>query len=372
MARYLTAVSVTLAFLVLCVQLYRDSQLLLPFSPTTLSPPPPLVHSGNLTLIMQNSGEMANNLCHFAAMRAIQLLAWEEYGLSTALLVQAQNSPKWKRAAEPLQQCFPQLRDVNFRAGNIPEVAERRAEQLEWLGKERADRLYLRPMNIQQVRQGLQLAKELQNQHHSTAANATISMPFLMSNGMLCMGELLERYFTEIQDLFRFDYPNPQCCQLLPDPDETVFHFRNFVAEIGQNAQRKGFEELSPHDVAFQLLAHLQKGDKVALVSRFPAPEHLQALQDRGLVVRTVIQSGVQDFCFLLHAQKELIGTELSTFTSWAAFLNQHRAPTMLYIADSPGNRRRYGDLMDEIEKRTWPEGDPRQNIRYKVIPVSA
>lgn len=66
-------------------------------------------------------------------------------------------------------------------------------------------------------------------------------------------------------------------------------------------------------------------GEKVAITTRFGGTHvkpYIQALERRGLQARVVEgQSGVQDFCFLLSAQKELVGTRKSTFVQWAAWL---------------------------------------------------
>ena len=67
---------------------------------------------------------------------------------------------------------------------------------------------------------------------------------------------------------------------------------------------------------------------------------YVSALQDeRGLQVRVIEgQSGTQDFCFLMSAQKELVGSFMSTFVTWAAYLgNMKRAN--LYRVMGPNTR---------------------------------
>ena len=83
---------------------------------------------------------------------------------------------------------------------------------------------------------------------------------------------------------------------------------------------------MGPNQTARDLFGHLVPGDKVAIVSRFKLSAHekqfIRALQRRGLQVRYIQgQTGVQDFCFLMHAQKELVGPDKSTFFTWAAIL---------------------------------------------------
>lgn len=106
-----------------------------------------------------------------------------------------------------------------------------------------------------------------------------------------------------------------------------------------------GFEELNPNKTASELLSHLKKGDKVAITSRIASAvsEYVSALKKKGLVVRVIEgQSGVEDFCFLLRAQKELIGIERSTFARWAAILGDAET-ARLYMVDSPATRRADG-----------------------------
>lgn len=103
-------------------------------------------------------------------------------------------------------------------------------------------------------------------------------------------------------------------------------HFRNFIRESGRLRHRAGYEELAPEQVANELFAHLNPGDKVAIASRFSDDFRTQmivdALEKRQLRVRvTEPRSGVADFCFLLYAQKELVGTAKSLFLFGLAYL---------------------------------------------------
>lgn len=46
------------------------------------------------------------------------------------------------------------------------------------------------------------------------------------------------------------------------------------------------------------------------------------ALQAKGIQIRLIDnQTGVQDFCFMTKAQKELVGKEFSTFMRWSSLL---------------------------------------------------
>jgi hypothetical protein len=108
----------------------------------------------------------------------------------------------------------------------------------------------------------------------------------------------------------------------------------------------RGFQELGPKQTARDLLGHLAEGDKVAIVSRFSredAREYVDAMEERGLRVRFIQnQTGVQDFCFLMNAQKEMIGIGLSTFFQWAAYLS-NASNIVAYSLDVPAQWERRG-----------------------------
>mmetsp|Transcript_7524 Transcript_7524/g.20336 ORF Transcript_7524/g.20336 Transcript_7524/m.20336 type:complete len:225 (+) Transcript_7524:1624-2298(+) len=120
-----------------------------------------------------------------------------------------------------------------------------------------------------------------------------------------------------------------------------------------------GFEEISPAKSATALFGHLEAGDRVAIVTRSqkeesgnsngnhgtrsPVQAYVHALEARGLVVRIVEdQTPLQDFCFLLNARREIIGSVRSTFVVWACVLGS-AAKTRLYMWDTIGLRRRFG-----------------------------
>lgn len=123
-----------------------------------------------------------------------------------------------------------------------------------------------------------------------------------------------------------------------------------------------GFVDLNPNQVAHQLLGHLKGGDWVAITTRrydATIQSYVQTLQQqRGFHVRVIQQStGIQDFCFLRYAQKELIGHVRSTYAVWAALLSVGRNTRMmpmtkLYIVDDDGLRRRFGETNSSWDRR--------------------
>jgi hypothetical protein len=110
---------------------------------------------------------------------------------------------------------------------------------------------------------------------------------------------------------------------------------------LRRKGSKYGFEELSPSRAASVLFANHTPGDKVAIISRFPdrLNKYKEALEARGLVVRLINgQSGTEDFCFLLRAQKEIIGVATSTYATFAGILGDAKK-VRLYSVDSPARR---------------------------------
>ena len=159
-------------------------------------------------------------------------------------------------------------------------------------------------------------------------------------------GNMLDRYYNELRRYFHFD--RGACCRLLPEADESVFHFRNFLHEMPKHAIRKGFVDLEPAQVATDLFGHLHPGDKVAIITRFAkhAQLHKHALEARGLQVRVIEgQNGVEDFCFMMSAKKEIIGAALSTYLQWGAILsNATRVVAYSVTSSTKGHIRYFSD----------------------------
>jgi hypothetical protein len=104
-----------------------------------------------------------------------------------------------------------------------------------------------------------------------------------------------------------------------------------------------GFEELSPRKISEELLRNLTTGDKVAITSRFintAVEDIVNLLSARGIQVRVVNgQSSEEDFCFLLKAEKELVGFAKSSYVRWAGILG-NASIVRMYSVESPATRR--------------------------------
>ena len=130
------------------------------------------------------------------------------------------------------------------------------------------------------------------------------------------------------------------CCQRKADLDARVYHFRNFLTELGQKRSfSQNFVELSPERTAQHLfgptiVSHKNNHsgsyttntskDRILVVSRYP--ENLEPFSEALIafgynVTLSTAQKGLEDFCLLMSARRELVGSIRSTFTRWAAIL---------------------------------------------------
>lgn len=138
----------------------------------------------------------------------------------------------------------------------------------------------------------------------------------------------------------------------------------------------RAFDEASPNQTASQLFGHLQPGDKVAITSRYInnlTLDYVRALEHRGLQVRVISnQTGIQDFCFLKRAQKELVGSSMSTFARWAAILGDAQR-VQLYVTDTPGvwikNKRKFANpLSSLLDTFTWTNPKVQSRIQLRLV----
>jgi hypothetical protein len=289
----------------------------------------PDVSNSNGTIVVQLSGEMGNNLHKLAFGRGLQLMAKDDYNLDLHLVLRHQNEPKWISAKRNLQKCFPNLRRLNFSAGNSKEYADRQIEQTLWLGgnKAAADGLVLQGNDETSMTNVLDQIQSILQSHPPPELDnnfrSKIRLPFVFADNMVDW-HILDRYRPELLEWLTFDYD--ACCpSSLPEPDESVFHFRNFVTELQGATTILGFDELSAQRTATELFGHLHAGDKVAITTRFDNDEtqkYVHAMEEQGLKVRVVAgNSDTEDFCFLAKTKKELVGGQRSSFFTWAAYL---------------------------------------------------
>jgi hypothetical protein len=188
-----------------------------------------------ISIVVQLSGEMGNNLHKIAFGRALQNLLFQRYQMDTQLVFRRQErGGKWVFARKDIQQCFPNLRDFDFVLGNSDEFDERRRQQANWLKDREAFQLLELPngINASLVDKGLEYLHRLvanQTTDRTTMElppNANISLPFIYSQAFVNYS-LIDQFYNDFRELFAFD--ELACCNLLPDADESVFVSLRFL-----------------------------------------------------------------------------------------------------------------------------------------------
>jgi len=176
----------------------------------------------SFSIVIQLSGEMGNNLAHFAHGHALYLWLKRQYGVNdTNIILRHQVHPKWKAGRKALQQCFPNTRSFDFAAGNTPEFEQRRDEQTTvfggpdpFAGVSSSEKAVVESA----LRKFIKLKSNKRSRPAETIGN--ISLPFLYSKAFVTANFWVDLYYDDLRHFLRFD---PACCRLKPDPDEAVF-----------------------------------------------------------------------------------------------------------------------------------------------------
>lgn len=335
--------------------------------------------------------------CGCCAARMAQELAVEQnLDLHTNILLKQQGRGEGKhfrllvKAADTektLRKCFPWFRNISFGFGHSPEydrLKEMQSNMPAWNFLKQDDNITkgLKSTTTWKMRQAMHLVVESirnatliarsigdNNENMMTSTKSLSDMiPMMDVSGMATFSFPFEE---ELRDVFRLDHH--QCCKIHADPDETVFHYRNFLEEMPKRGKNLGFEELSGSKIAHELFRDLKPGDKVAILTRFQNSKVVAEIKDllqqvQGAQVRIVANnSGVEDFCLLQTAQKEVVGSMLSTFVRWGSFLGRAEK-VRLYFLDSPNFRKRGADDMfsEAINLLSSSPSSPRR-IQFEV-----
>ena len=365
------------------------------------------------TIVVQFRGEMGNHLSQIAHGRGIQLWAIENFGIESHLLFLPQTfpafdgkepreSPKGLPSRQAITNCFFKDDSWDFEnhlllattefmnaQNQQQEILSSKhslfsAKQVKHLGyingrsrisaQNNLDPFVIYPMDLKQAFDAfLQLRQHRQESTSRNAASTNadrISIPFLYSDSLDNL-LFVDRYYDHFRnELFSYDFDS--CCNPLvaPYPDETVFHYRNFGTELKSPETSRGLQEASPNQTASVLFKDLERGSRIAITSRFNN-EHLQAqvdaLTERGFKVRVITgQSGIEDFCFLLKANQELVGNFQSTYAFWAAILGQSHK-VKFYTINSKALQKRYGSPMLIQAKLLYNFTNPKLRNRIEV-----
>eukprot|EP00977_Amphora_coffeiformis_P002736 scaffold521_cov167-Amphora_coffeaeformis.AAC.27 len=323
-----------------------------------------------LSILVQLSGEMGNNLQKIGHGICLQEWLREEFNARSTIYLRHQTHPKWIKGFRPLNACFAWTRKFDFSAGNTPSIDRLLSNPPEWWN----NMMKVNSDDATLVHKGLQFTVDAWRQgiYSNTAMPAVLldgtnlTVPFLYANIFVGRHVCMDRYYDIIRSCLRFD--SEKCCGQKPEPNETVFHFRDFLGEMPNKGKRLGFEELNPHDTAHLLFSNLREGDRVAITGRHPgaAQPYVDALLQRNISARIIRgQSDVQDFCFMLSAQRELVGTAHSTFVECAGLLSTTSVPMRLYSVNSPSTRRATGAKW--FRRFNWTHPNLRERFSYEA-----
>jgi len=303
----------------------------------------PVTNNSAISIVTQLGGEMGTNLQHIAYSRGVQIMLKRRKGIDTNMKIRHQDKDTWINGYLDIKRCFPKMKKWDFSFANTDEFAIAHDQQIKWLDSIGIKEPETRGKNLNKfINYYSSIAKNTPPDNISTNINGTSAIPHLLVSRTTEINYFIDKYLAEIRDLFEFNHD--KCCRLKPDPDEAVFHFRNFGSEL--KIEKRGFkEELSPNKTANELFGHLRPGDKVAITTRFnnsASQLYVDALKNRGLNVSLITgQTGTEDFCFLMNARKELVGSGMSKFFLWSALLGSARK-IRAYSVDSPDRREHF------------------------------
>jgi hypothetical protein len=300
-----------------------------------------------IPIVIQLSGEFGNHLSKIAAGVGVAALLHSyntnsPYHFTTTIQVRKQaHTTKGETAMEIFRQCFPLLVELADPENNDDHVPS--SDLYPGINSNRDTSVDATVFQIlRDAVQALEASRPRQDDVDNNDPMTTFHAPFtLYSNHLVGFFDVyMDRLYDLYRELFLMRNDTADCaCIDIPFPDEIVFYHRGYSAELPKKGLRLGFEEMSPATLVSYLTETLQytpHNSRVAIVSRFPgAPTqpYVDALTGTGFVVRVMgrpntattnnnsVASILHDFCFLRHAQQELIGPIRSTFFQWAAVL---------------------------------------------------
>ncbi len=288
------------------------------------------------TIVIQLNGEMGNHLSKFAFGYIVKWILEDDYNITSSIVLRHQDNPKWVRARKSMM-CFTKIRTMAFSKGNTQEFEDRREQQRKWLGSDR----YILETAIslrQALKEQIMVFTNTSNPPPILPDDVNITIPFIYADSFALNSDVIDPYFDRLKDLFEYDLNNPECCGPRALPNESVFHARGFAVEVPKIAKKRGYEEVSPNKTVTEILWNHQRGDKIAVLSRFASfgQPYVDRMLSEGLDARLVETSnGEQSFCFLMSGQNEIIGAMKSTFMRWASYLG-NASKARIYTLRSP------------------------------------
>ncbi len=342
-----------------------------------------------LTLLVMLNGEFGNHMGNIIRAWGVAKNAERRFGLTTRLvfhqqIIRGSVSGKAAPTARQLKECI--LRPTYIRAGDFA------------LGKRLVDEgyFYELPREVFQPDQfDLQTVVDYLSDHPELIQEEMTSNSTIVENGTkvprlmirvqyINIFSVVDKFYDDLLKTFVFD--DEICCGKTldepPEDDETILHLRNFATELRRESLRKarGFEQLDKDRIASELLGHLKEGDKIALAGRnlqrdaadnsTEAYGIVESIKAKNMTVRfSPGTSGMNDFCFLKSARKELIGTSTSTYTVLASIMagpSLKRATLYQYVADELVEDARDLTTFHNEVGTNWTHPELQSRIQFK------
>ncbi|KAI2505967.1 hypothetical protein MHU86_8467 [Fragilaria crotonensis] len=291
------------------------------------------------TIVIQLGNEgMANQLCRLAFGYAVKWTLEDDFNITSKIIVRHHERRTLTMAWRSMMLCFPKVQAMDFLHGSLvtDEFEDRWKQQQTWLGSDRLNLKSVASLNIT-LEEFVHVFSDNSNHPPVLPVDANITLPFLYAN-LFVRYDMVDRFYDRYRDLFEYDVENPECCGPRALPNESIFHARGFEVEIPRIARKRGFGELSPNKTATEILKNYQRGDKVAVLGRFPSfgQLYVDRMLLEGLDARLVeTGNGEQSFCFLMSGQTEIIGLARSSFMRWASYLG-NASKARLYSLKTP------------------------------------
>lgn len=344
-----------------------------------------------LTLLVPLSGELGNHLHWISTAYRIKWHLESVLPVEIQIVGEHQNHKKWKHAQQDILNCFVNLKSFEFSAGrHSAEFRTIREKQRYFLQRHPGEfsitesggdcrglfECAERRAELAIKRWAETMESDPGNSTELHVEGSNYSLPFLMLREM--DGPSINHEEEPIRTLFQINTTNPFCCSSLPRLDELVFHIRNFGVESNGRLPLRdvSFQELEPHQISLFISKAIESAspkDSVAILSRFPEAERTVkckvALSERYSTRIIQGQTGIQDFCFMLHADNELFGSLTSTFVWWAAELG--KMPATLYSM-AKRNDTTFTEFVTSLDPHRWKESKSGSRIRHVPnIPVN-
>lgn len=188
-----------------------------------------------LSILVQLSGEMGNNLDKIGHGICLQEWLREEFNTHSTLYLRHQTVPKWVKGYRNLNKCFPWTRQFDFSAGNTLSIDNLLSDPPDWWDA----MMKVGTGNVSEIRRGLQFTVDAwrswkqcpNNRTTATLSDGTVlTTPFIYSNAFINRHPCLDRYYDVIRS--RFEFNRDACCGKVSDANETVFVSDNSMAVL--------------------------------------------------------------------------------------------------------------------------------------------